>query len=127
MWQTILNTIGTAALTALVGVAVVAIKALGEAGVELIQRKKDAIVAKISADTYNHNLEVARSVWGAVDEYFRITPSITKTIEAAQEKFAEEIRKALPEITDDEIAQLRQTVAGEVNKGKTALTAQAKA
>ena len=124
MWQTILNTIGTAALTALVGVAVVAIKALGEAGVELIQRKKDAIVTKIGADTYNHRLTVAKSIYGAVDEEFRITPTLDKTIVNKQAMFDEKIKKAIPSITDDEIEQLRQAVAGEVNKGKAAIVGQ---
>ena len=125
MVQQIINAVVPVAVTALVAVLVAVIKALGDAGVKLIQRKKDAVAAKIGADTYNQRLAVAKQVWGAVDEYFRITPTATKTFEAAQAKFTEEIRKVLPDITDDEIAQLRQAVAGEVNKGKAALTSEA--
>jgi hypothetical protein len=124
MWQTILNTIGTAALAALVAVGVAAIKAFGDAGVALIQKKKDAVVAKIGADTYNHRLTVAREMWGAVDEDIRITPTLEKTIANKQALFAQKIKQAIPGITDDEIEQLRQAVAGEVNKGREAIVGQ---
>lgn len=123
MWQTAINTVMAAAVAALVAVVVAFVKAFGDAAVAYIKRKQDALVAKIGADTYQQDLAVARSVWGAVDEYFRITPTVTKTIAAAQAKFAEMIQRAIPGITDDEIEQLRQAVAGEVNKGRAALTA----
>ena len=100
------------------------IKGVGDAAVSFIEKKKATVVAQIGADTYNQNLTVAEDVWNLVDEYFRITPTVTKTIEAAQEKFSEEIKKAIPDIMDDEIEQFRQAVAGEVNKGKAALTAE---
>jgi hypothetical protein len=125
MVQQVINAIVPVAITALVAVLVAGVKALGDAGVELINRKKEAVVAKIGADTYNQRLAVARQMWGAVDEEFRITPTLEKTIENKQKLFAEKIKKAIPGITDSEIEQLRQAVAGEVNKGKAALTSEA--
>jgi len=68
---------------------------------------------------------MARTVWGIVDEYFRVNPQLTKTIETAGLKFADEIRKKIPELTDDEVTHLQQAVAGEVNKGKAAVIASA--
>ena len=124
MVQQIINAIVPVAITAIVAILVAAIKALGDAGVAYIQKKKDAVVAKIGADTYEHNLSVARSIWNIVDEEFRITPTLDKTIVNKQAMFDEKIKKAIPNITDDEIAQLRQTVAGEVNKGKAAIVKQ---
>ena len=124
MVQQVINAIVPVAITALVAVLVAGVKALGDAGVELINRKKEAVVAKIGADTYNQRLAVARQMWGAVDEEFRITPTLEKTIENKQKLFAEKIKKAIPGITDSEIEQLRQAVAGEVNKGREALTAE---
>lgn len=130
MWQTALNTVGTAAFAAFVAFCVAALKAIGDAGVELINRKKDAVVAKIGADTYNHDLIVARSIWGAVDEEVRTDPELQKLasdvnarIEAKQNLFTLKMQKAIPGLTEDEIVQLRQAVAGEVNKGREALTA----
>ena len=124
MVQQIINAIVPVAITAIVAILVAAIKALGDAGVAYIQKKKDAVVAKIGTDTYEHNLSVARSIWNIVDEEFRITPTLDKTIVNKQAMFDEKIKKAIPNITDDEIAQLRQAVAGEVNKGKAAIVGQ---
>ncbi len=114
-------------IAALVAVLTVVIKGVGDAAVAYLSRKKDALIAKIGADTYDHDLAVARSIWGVVDEEFRITPTLGKTIANKQALFAEKIQKAIPGITDDEIEQLRQAIAGEVNKGRAALTAPATA
>lgn len=124
MWQEALNTIGTAALTALVGVGVVAIKALGDAAVKYITEKAAAVKAKAGADKWNHWMDLARQTFAAVDEEFRITPTLESTISAKQKLFDEALKQAIPEITDAQIEQLRQAVAGEVNKGRTAICGQ---
>ena len=124
MWQEALNTIGTAALTALVGVGVVAIKALGDAAVKYITEKAAAVKAKAGADKWNHWMDLARQTFAAVDEEFRITPTLESTISAKQKLFDEALKQAIPEITDAQIEQLRQAVAGEVNKGRAAICAQ---
>lgn len=124
MWQEALNTIGTAALTALVGVGVVAIKALGDAAVKYISEKATAVKAKAGADKWNHWMDLARQTFAAVDEEFRITPTLESTISAKQKLFDEALKQAIPEITDAQIEQLRQAVAGEVNKGRAAICGQ---
>lgn len=121
MIQQIIDAVVPVAVAALVAVAVAIIKAVGDATVSFIEKKRDALVTKIGADTYARNLAVAREVWGQVDEYFRITPSVAKTVDAAQAKFVEYIQKVIPGLTDDDIEHLRQAVAGEVNKGKAVL------
>lgn len=124
MIQQIVNTVVPVAVAALVAVLVAVIKAVGDAAVSFIGKKKEALEAQIGAATYTQRLAFARQAWGIVDEYFRITPAVTKTVDTAQAKFAEVLKKMVPSLTDEEIAQLRQAVAGEVNKGKTAVTAQ---
>lgn len=124
MWQEALNTIGTAALTALVGVGVVAIKVLGDAAVKYISEKAAAVKAKAGADKWNHWMDLAHQTFAAVDEEFRITPTLESTISAKQKLFDEALKQAIPEITDAQIEQLRQAVAGEVNKGRAAICGQ---
>ncbi len=124
MWQTALNTIGTAAVAALVTVACVAIKSIGGALATLIGKKAAVWEVKIGTDAYNHNMTVAREMWGAVDEDVRTNPELQKLvskIEVKQQLFMQKIQKAIPGLTDDEIVQLRQAVAGEVNAGKKAV------
>ena len=124
MWQQALNTIVTAAVTALVGVGVVAIKVLGNAAEKYISEKAAAVKAKASADKWNHWMNLARQTFAAVDEEFRITPTLESTISAKQKLFDEALKKVIPEITDAQIEQLRQAVAGEVNKGRAAICGQ---
>lgn len=124
MWQEALNTIITAAVTAFVGVGVVAIKALGNAAGKYISEKAAAVKAKAGADKWAHWMNLARAAWNAVDEEFRITPTLESTISAKQKLFDEALKQAIPEITDAQIEQLRQAVAGEVNKGRAAICGQ---
>lgn len=124
MWQEALNTIVTAALTALVGVGVVAIKVLGNAAEKYISEKAAAVKTKAGADKWNHWMNLARQTFAAVDEEFRITPTLESTISAKQKLFDEALKRAIPEITDAQVEQLRQAVAGEVNKGRAAICGQ---
>lgn len=120
-WNAVQPTVATAVVT-VVGAA---ITALGGMAVAVLNKWRQQVAAKIGADTYNKNLAVAKQIWGAVDEYFRITPTAEKTVESATAKFAELMRKALPSVTDDEVKQLQAVVAGQVNAGRAALTAPA--
>lgn len=125
MLNQIINTIVPIAITAIVGMVTAVIKTVGEAGVEYINKKKEAVVQKIGADKYNNELQFARSAWGMVDEHFRISPELEKTFQAKQAEFDKIVAEKFPELTSDEISQLRQTVAGEINKGKVVVTAPA--
>ena len=123
MIQSIINALIPVIIAAVTGVLVAIIKTVGDSVIELIEAKIKAVALKMGVDQYNADLVVAKNIFNIVDEYFRITPTVTKTIEAAQAKFTEEILKAIPSITADEIEQLRQAVAGEVNKGKDVVVA----
>lgn len=123
MVQQILNVLIPAAITGIVGIMAAVIKAAGDAAVELINEKKKAAELKNGMDEYNRNICFARDIWRLVDENFRISATLEKTAEAKQKMFAEELKKLLPQLSDNEIAQLRQAVAGEINKLKTAAAA----
>ena len=132
MEQWIISNIVPILATALFAVITAIVKGIGDVIIAYFNRKKDALIVKIGADTYNADLAKARSVWGMVDEDARTNPElqklagdVTARIQAKQKLFAEKIQKAIPGITDDEIEQLRQAVAGEVNKGRAVLMAPA--
>jgi hypothetical protein len=125
MLQSIINQIVPVAITAIVGILIAIIKAVGDAAVDYINKKKEAVVTQTGIDQYNSKLILAKNIWNLVDEAFRITPTLTATIEAKQKMFEEEMLKVIPELTSDEIAQLRQVIAGEINKGKEVVVAPA--
>ncbi|OBR93619.1 MULTISPECIES: hypothetical protein [Clostridium] len=118
MLQSIINGIVPIAITVIVGVLVAVIKAIGDAIVVLVEKRKEEVIQKIRINRYNGWLQVAREVWRVVDEYFRINSNIKSTISNKQKKFEEEILKILPDLTTAQIEQLRQSVAGEINKDK---------
>lgn len=124
MWQTALNTILTAVAAAGVTVLVAVIKAFGDAGIQFVQTKAAAIEAKAGQDKWNFWITLAKQAWNITEENTRIIPTAEQTIAAKQAEFAVQLKKLIPEITDDEIEQLRQAVAGEVNKGKAAIVGQ---
>lgn len=119
--QEIVNQIVPAAVTAVFAVLVAVIKAVGDAMIKLIEKKKEEAESKIGVAKYHQRLEIAREIWGLVDETFRISPQLEKTVQAKQQEFSKQIKKIIPAITDEEIATLRQVVAGEINKGRGAL------
>lgn len=125
MFQQIINQVEPVVISAAVAILTAAITAAGTAFVQFIQAKKAAVVQKMGVDNYNQKLAFAKQAWAMVDETFRITPALEKTIAAKQEAFAAELEKLVPDITAEEIEQLRQAVAGEVNKGRAVLTAPA--
>lgn len=64
-------------------------------------------------------INTAKDVWHMVDENFRITEKIEDKFKTKAEEFDKEMKKKYPELSSKEIEELRQTVAGEINAGKT--------
>lgn len=117
MLQQIINDIIPIVVTAIGGILVKIIQSVGDAIIKFIDEKTEAEIQQKGIAQYNAELEIGRKVYGIVDEYFRVS-GISKTIEAAQTKFKEEILKKIPGLTDEEIEFIRQAIAGEINKGR---------
>ena len=123
MWNQILYSVEQIFVSAAVAAVTAVIGVVGRHAISFITLKETALVAKMGVDKYNAQLSTARECWGIVDEFFRIHPELTKSIDTAAVKFEDELLKKVPGLTPDEINHLRQAVAGEVNKGKTAVVA----
>lgn len=121
MWAQIASGLEPAFVSAALAIMTAIIGVIGGAIVQLLAQKKAAIIQKIGVDRYNAELAEAKAVWGIVDEFFRINPALSKTVETAAAKFNEILHTRLPYLTSNELDHLRQAVAGEVNKGKGVL------
>lgn len=119
----IINAVQPAVASAAALILTAVISYVGAKLVALINKKKAALAVKVGVAEYNHKLAVAKQVWGAVDEIFRVTPELEKTKESATAKFTAAMKSVLPSITDAEVDHLQAVVAGEVNAGRAALTA----
>lgn len=63
-------------------------------------------------------IDVAKQVWNIVEENFRITESVEKKLSSKADEFNKIMLDKFPELTISDISELRQSVAGEVNKGR---------
>ena len=96
----------------------IVISSLGVIAVSFIKTKRDSVVAKIGQDQYNHRIKVAEDVFNFVDEEFRVNGIVGKAIDDKISLFNAELLKRIPGLTQAQIDSLRQTIAGQVNKGR---------
>lgn len=108
-------------ITVIVGVLAVIIKAVGNAAISYIQAKEKEILQRIEQSNKEDLVNEALKVWQLVDEHFRITNVIGDKLELKVNMFSQELLKRVPGLTQEQVCYLRQTIAGQVNKGKTAI------
>lgn len=113
----VLSAIGVA----LTGILVVVIKSVGSATVEFIQKKKEAVEQQLNLDKHTELLEMGRMVWNIVEEKFRITENIEEFVGSKANEFDKLLLEKLPFLDEKQVAEIRQAIAGEVNKGKDVL------
>lgn len=83
-----------------------------------IAKVNKLINAKVSTEQYTKLKNVGQNAWFIVEEYFRLHPEEKTSVEAKVIKFANEVRKKIPCVSDSELETLRQAIAGEINKNK---------
>lgn len=66
-------------------------------------------------------ITVAKSIWNIVDEHFRISKSVEEKLESKADMFDKLLLAKLPELSQEDVAELRQAIAGEINQGKSAV------
>ena len=119
--DTLINQIGPVVIAAVIGILAVTIKAVGNVVIELIEKKKEEVEQKLEIGKHQQELATAREVWGMIDEQYRITGKVEDLIKSKAADFDKLLKNKIPYLTDEEISELRQAVAGEVNKGKKLL------
>lgn len=66
-------------------------------------------------------IDIAKQVWNVVEENFRITESVEKKLSSKSYEFDKMMMDKFPELSSTDVKELRQSIAGEVNKGKEAV------
>ncbi len=89
--------------------------------VKLVPSALDFVVAKIGLTNYQKIKLIGFDVWNLIEEQFRLSDFIGDKVQAKVKMFETLIKQKVPGITDADIELLRQSIAGEVNKGKTPL------
>ncbi|GAB6170096.1 hypothetical protein JCM1393_25560 [Clostridium carnis] len=106
---------------ALTGVLVAIIKSVGSATVEYIVKKKELAEQKLKLDKHQEEFNMAKQIWNIVEEKYRITDNLKESLTSKADEFDKLLLEKIPYLTKDQVSQLRQAIAGEVNKGKEAL------
>lgn len=113
----VLPTIGVV----LTAILVTIIKKIGNEAVEYISKKKEVAEQQLNSDKNKEILEFAMKAWNIVEEEFRVTENLNKFIGSKAEMFDKLLLEKFPILTEKQIAEIRQAIAGEINRGKEAL------
>jgi predicted metal-dependent phosphoesterase TrpH len=124
MKELIISQIAPIAATSIVGILVVIIKTVGSAAVEVLAKKKEQIEQVIKASGHEADLQTAKEVWNIVEEKFRITENAQTLLTSKVDEFNNLLLQKIPGLSQQNLDDLRQAIAGEVNAGKAAVLSQ---
>lgn len=109
-------------VAAVVGILIMVIKKVGDAViekvVEVLPHVQKLLEQKLGVEKTKQLESQAWKVWQQVDEHFRITEFVGDVIKAKQDMFDKLLLEKVPGLTQKQVEDLRQAIAGEVNKGK---------
>lgn len=120
--EQIINGVMPAVTAALVGVIIVIIKNVGDALINLAEVKAKELGQKYKLDKYSELINTAKDIWNIVEEKYRITENVEKLVESKAEMFDRLLLKKIPTLSQEQLNEIRQALAGEFNKGKNALS-----
>lgn len=120
--EQIINGVIPAVTAAFVGVVIVIIKNVGDALINLAEVKAKELSQKYKLDKYSELINTAKDIWNIVEEKDRITENVEELVESKADMFDRLLLKKIPALTQEQLNEIRQALAGEFNKGKNALS-----
>lgn len=93
-------------------------------GVVSILVKEGVVLIKAITNKIGNSEQyyAAQDVWNIVEEKFRITENAKAVLGSKMDMFDNLLLAKFPSLTKEDLENLRQAIAGEVNKGKEAIT-----
>ncbi|NRT36039.1 translation elongation factor EF-G [Clostridium beijerinckii] len=122
MKEILINQILPIVDTSVVAILAVIIKQVGNSIIEFFIQKKSEISQKIKINEHQEEINTAREVWNIVEEKFRITENANELLTSKVDEFDKVLMERIPGLSKENLEFLRQTIAGEVNKGRDMLT-----
>ncbi|MBN7573661.1 MULTISPECIES: cobalt ABC transporter permease [Clostridium] len=127
MKEILINQILPIVDTSVVAILAVIIKQVGNSIIDFFIQKKSEISQKIKINEHQEEINTAKEVWNIVEEKFRITENATGLLTSKADEFDKVLMERIPGVSKENLEFLRQTIAGEVNKGRDMLTKDSKA
>jgi hypothetical protein len=122
MKEVLINQIAPIAATAIVAILVAIIKQVGNAAIEFFVTKKKEVEQNIKISGHEEELTTAKEIWNIIEEKFRITENAEQILSSKADEFDKLLLQRIPELSVQNLDDLRQAIAGEYNKGKINLT-----
>lgn len=97
------------------------IKTLGDQLIQLIKIKVEATDQKLKASKYSEIYEAGKNIFYAIEEKYRVTDNIENLAKSKAAMFDRMLLEKFPHLTERELTEVRQALAGEYNKGKAML------
>ncbi|MGM8297276.1 cobalt ABC transporter permease [Clostridium perfringens] len=97
------------------------IKTLGDQLIQLIKIKVEATDQKLKASKYSEIYEAGKNIFYAIEEKYRVTDNIESLAKSKAALFDRMLLEKFPHLTEGELSEVRQALAGEYNKGKAML------
>ncbi|EOU1669098.1 cobalt ABC transporter permease [Clostridium perfringens] len=97
------------------------IKTLGDQLIQLIKIKVEATDQKLKASKYSEIYEAGKNIFYAIEEKYRVTDNIENLAKSKADLFDKMLLEKFPHLTERELTEVRQALAGEYNKGKAML------
>lgn len=86
----------------------------------LESKLKKSGLEEIMLRNTNYIIE-AKKIWNMIDENNRISKTVEENLESKAEQFDNILLAKFPELTEDDVQEIRQSIAGEINQGKAAV------
>lgn len=94
---------------------------LGDSGINYLESHRALIEHTLQTNKHQQEIQTAKEVWHMVDEKFRITDDLKELLKSKADEFDKILLNKFPYLTQSEITDIRQAIAGEINKGKDEL------
>ena len=119
--NTLIGQIGTIIMGAGVAILSITIRTVGNIAIDFIGKKREVVEQSLQLGKHQQEIATAKEVWNMIDEKYRITDKVEDLVKSKADDFDKLLLAKIPYLTKDEVAELRQTIAGEVNRGKKLL------
>ena len=121
MKELLISQIAPIVATTIVAILVKLVYPIGDAAIQLFLKLKEEAEQRIKSSGHEEDLKTAKEVWNTIEEKFRITENATQILGSKADMFDKLLLNKIPGLTQQNLDDLRQAIAGEFNKGKAAI------
>lgn len=120
-----INQISSIAMPIILGGIVYLVKKLivpiGDVVIDYLLEKKTTLGINKQLAEHQNEITTAKEMWNIVEEKYRITEKVEDLLVSKSQMFDKLLLQKIPYLTQENLDDLRQSIAGEFNKGKQAI------